>query len=41
MRWYFREQEAYAIQKIFLFSTGSPTRVGYSARQSTCDDSAK
>jgi hypothetical protein len=36
-RWYQREQEAYAIQKIFLFMTGSPTRVGYSAHQSTCD----
>lgn len=41
MRWYYREQEAYAIQKIFLFSTGSATRVGYSARQSTCDDTAR
>lgn len=38
MRWYQREQEAYAIQKIFLFMTGSPTRVGYSAQKSTCDD---
>ncbi len=38
MRWYLREQEAYAIQKIFLFSTGSPTRVGYSAHKSTCED---
>jgi hypothetical protein len=38
MRWYQREQEAYAIQKIFLFMTGSPTRVGYSAHKSTCDD---
>lgn len=37
MRWYHREQEAYAIQKIFLFMTGSPTRVGYSAHKSTCD----
>jgi hypothetical protein len=37
MRWYYREQEAYAIQKIFLFMTGSPTRVGYSAHGSTCD----
>jgi hypothetical protein len=37
-RWYHREQEAYAIQKIFLFMTGSPTRVGYSAHKSTCDD---
>ncbi len=37
-RWYQREQEAYAIQKIFLFMTGSPTRVGYSAHKSTCDD---
>ena len=38
MRWYQREQEAYAIQKIFLGMTGSPTRVGYSAHNSTCDD---
>ena len=38
MRWYQREQEAYAIQKIFLGMTGSPTRVGYSAHKSTCDD---
>jgi hypothetical protein len=37
-RWYQREQEAYAIQKIFLFMTASPTRVGYSAQKSTCDD---
>lgn len=41
MRWYQREQEAYAIQKIFLFMTGSPTRVGYSAHKSTCDDEGK
>ena len=41
MRWYQREQEAYAIQKIFLFMTGSPTRVGYSAHKSTCDDEIK
>ena len=38
MRWYLREQEAYAIQKIFLGMTGSATRVGYSAHGSTCDD---
>ena len=38
MRWYQREQQAYAIRKIFLFKTGSPTRVGYSAHKSTCDD---
>jgi hypothetical protein len=37
-RWYRREQEAYAIQKKFLFISGSPTRVGYSAAKSTCDD---
>lgn len=41
MRWYQREQEAYAIQKIFLFMTGSPTRVGYSAHKSTCDDESE
>lgn len=38
MRWYQREQEAYAIQKIFLFMTGSPTRVGYSAQKDPCDN---
>jgi hypothetical protein len=37
-RWYHREQEAYAIQKKFLFISGSPTRVGYSAARSTCDN---
>ena len=37
-RWYQREQEAYAVQKIFLYMTGSPTRVAYSAHKSTCDD---
>jgi hypothetical protein len=37
-RWYHREQEAYAIQKKFLFISGSPTRVGYSAAKSTCDN---
>ena len=37
-RWYQREQEAYAVQKIFLYMTGSPMRVGYSAHTSTCDD---
>jgi hypothetical protein len=38
MRWYQREQEAYAIQKIFLGMVGSATRVGYSAHGSTCED---
>lgn len=37
-RWYHREQEAYAIQKRFLITVGSPVRVGYSAHKSTCDD---
>jgi hypothetical protein len=37
-RWYYREQEAYAIQKNFLIIVGSPVRVGYSAHRSTCDD---
>jgi len=37
-RWYYREQEAYALQKNFLIIVGSPVRVGYSAHQSTCDD---
>jgi hypothetical protein len=41
MRWYQREQEAYAIQKVFLGMSGSPTRVGYSAHKSTCDDEGK
>jgi len=38
-RWYFREFEAYAIQKRFLMLVGSPVRVGYSGRTSPCDDS--
>lgn len=37
-RWYYREQEAYAIQKNFLVIVGSPVRVGYSAHRSACDD---
>jgi len=36
-RWYFREFEAYAIQKRFLMLVGSPVRVGYSGRTSPCD----
>jgi hypothetical protein len=36
-RWYYREIEAYAIQKTFLTLVGSPVRVGYSANKSTCD----
>lgn len=36
-RWYYREVEAYAIQKTFLMLVGSPVRVGYSANKSTCD----
>jgi hypothetical protein len=36
-RWYYREIEAYAIQKTFLMLVGSPVRVGYSANKSTCD----
>ena len=36
-RWYYREVEAYAIQKTFLTLVGSPVRVGYSANRSTCD----
>jgi len=37
-RWYYREIEAYAIQKSFLILVGSPVRVGYSAHKSTCED---
>lgn len=33
-RWYYREVEAYAIQKTFLMLVGSPVRVGYSDRKS-------
>jgi len=40
LRWYHREQEAYAIQKTFLVMIGSPVRVGYSAHKSTCDEEA-
>jgi hypothetical protein len=38
-RWYYREIEAYAIQKQFLMLIGSPIRVAYSANKSTCDES--
>jgi hypothetical protein len=38
-RWYFREMEAYAIQKRFLVLVDSPVRVAYSGRPSPCDDS--
>jgi hypothetical protein len=37
-RWYYREIEAYAIQKSFLMLVGSPVRVGFHANKSTCDD---
>lgn len=40
-RWYFRELEAYAIQKRFLILVGSPVRVGYSAARSTCDETVQ
>ncbi|MFN0041528.1 MAG: hypothetical protein ACKVP2_18605 [Burkholderiales bacterium] len=36
-RWYHREIEAYAVQKTFLALLGSQIRVGYSAKESTCD----
>lgn len=35
-RWYYREIEAYAIQKRFLMLVGSPVRVAYSASRSIC-----
>jgi hypothetical protein len=35
-RWYRREQEAYAVQKVFLMLAGSQIRVAYSAG-STCE----
>jgi hypothetical protein len=37
-RWYYREVEAYAIQKSFLMLVGSPVRVGFHANKSTCVD---
>jgi len=37
-RWYYREIEAYAIQKTFLMLVGSPVRVGFHANKSTCVD---
>jgi hypothetical protein len=40
-RWYYREQEAYAIQKQFLMLVGSPVRVGYSANRSACDETVE
>ena len=37
-RWYYRELEAYAIQKAFLSLVGSPSRVGFHANKAICDD---
>ena len=37
-RWYYREIEAYAIQKSFLMLVGSPFRVGFHANKATCDE---
>jgi len=37
-RWYYREVEAYAIQKSFLMLVGSPVRVGFHANKATCDE---
>jgi len=36
-RWYYRELEAYAIQKAFLSLVGSPSRVGFHANKAICD----
>jgi hypothetical protein len=36
-RWYYREIEAYAIQKSFLMMVGSSYRVGFHANKATCD----
>jgi len=36
-RWYYREVEAYAIQKAFLSLVGSPSRVGFHANKAICD----
>lgn len=36
-RWYQRELEAYAIQKLYLQSIQSPARVAYSGARPTCD----
>lgn len=36
-RWYYREVEAYAIQKSFLMLVGSPSRVGFHSNKATCD----
>lgn len=40
-RWYYREIEAYAIQKYYLASINSPDRVAYSGSRPTCDAPAK
>lgn len=40
-RWYYREIEAYAIQKQFLMIVGSPVRVGYSAARPACDEQVR
>jgi len=36
-RWYYREIEAYAIQKSFLMMVGSSYRVGFHANKATCE----
>jgi len=36
-RWYYREIEAYAIQKSFLVMVGSSYRVGFHTNKATCD----
>lgn len=40
-RWYYREIEAYAIQKYYLASINSPDRVAYSGSRPTCDTPEK
>lgn len=40
-RWYQRELEAYAIQKLYLQAIQSPARVGYSGARPTCDSQSE
>lgn len=40
-RWYQRELEAYAIQKLYLQAIQSPARVAYSGARPTCDSNSE
>lgn len=41
LRWYYREVEAYGIQRRFLLRIGSPIRVGYLPERTACNEELK